>query len=121
MSRVLVIEDNRDTAESMRKLLEMVGWNVEVRYNGNDGVQAARQWHPDVVLCDIGLPGLDGFEVAWSLHADPATADALLVAITGYGGTEIQARAKVMGFAYFFTKPADFSAVIELIAPYCRS
>jgi CheY-like chemotaxis protein len=69
--RILVVEDNRDTADSLRMLLGFYGYEVDVAYSGPDGVQAAAQYQPDVVLCDIGLPGLDGYGVARTLRDNP--------------------------------------------------
>ena len=80
--RVLVVEDNRDAADSLRLLLRFFGHEVAVAYSGYDGVRAAELYRPDVVLCDIGLPGLDGYGVARKLRGDPATAQARLIAVT---------------------------------------
>jgi two-component system CheB/CheR fusion protein len=105
--RVLIVEDNCDAADSLRMLLEIIGHDVRVAYNGPDGVAEARRWQPGVVLCDIGLPGLDGYGVAEALRRDPATAGARLIAITGYGSEEDRRRALATGFDYHLTKPAD--------------
>src|ERR1051325_4398729 len=78
--RVLVVEDNPDSAESLRMLLDFFGHEVWVAGTGPDGVRLAQARRPEVVLCDIGLPGLDGFGVASALRHDPATADVYLVA-----------------------------------------
>src|SRR5262249_6143992 len=77
--RVLIIEDSHDAADSLRLFLQLVDHEVRVAYNGPEGVAVAREWRPDAVLSDIGLPGLDGFGVAVALRRDPATAGALLV------------------------------------------
>ena len=69
--RVLVVEDNRDAADTLRLLLALYGYEVAVAYSGHDGVRAAEQYRPDVVLCDIGLPGLDGYGVARKLRDNP--------------------------------------------------
>ena len=90
---ILVVEDNRDAADSLRMLLELFGHQVTVAYSGPDGVQAAGGSHPDVVLCDIGLPGLNGYGVASELRRNPATARAQLIAVTGYGQEEDRRRA----------------------------
>jgi hypothetical protein len=82
-ARVLVVDDNRDAAEMLRDLLEIAGCAVDVAHSGPAGVAAAARFRPEVVLCDIGLPGMDGFAVAAALRGDPATAAARLVAITG--------------------------------------
>ncbi len=113
--RILVVEDNRDAADSLRMLLELLGHEVRVAYAGPEGVQAARAWHPDIVLCDVGLPGLDGYGVAGELRRNPATAQARLVAVTGYGSDEDRDRARQAGFDHHLTKPADPAALVQLL------
>jgi signal transduction histidine kinase len=105
--RILVVEDNPDAAATMRDFLELSGHEVELAANGTDGLEAARQFHPQVVLCDLGLPGMDGFEVAARLRRDPATASAKLIAVTGYGREEDRRRSKEAGFDLHLTKPVD--------------
>ncbi len=107
--RILIIEDNRDGAESMRTLLSLLGHQTTVTYAGSSGLEAARQMKPDVVLCDIGLPGgMDGYAVARALRADPALSGLLLIALTGYGREEDQQRAAEAGFDHHMTKPVNF-------------
>jgi CheY-like chemotaxis protein len=105
--RILVIEDNRDSADILRLLLECYGYQVEVAYTGPDGVKAAEQYQPDVVLCDIGLPGLDGYGVARRLRDNPATAKAGLIAVTAYGQDEDRRRSHEAGFEHHLVKPVD--------------
>jgi PAS domain S-box-containing protein len=105
--RVLVVEDNLDSAESLRLLLELFGYQVTVAVTGPAGVAAARAGHPDVVICDLGLPGMDGFAVASALRHDPETAAARLIAVTGYGQEADKLRALEAGFNEHFTKPVD--------------
>jgi signal transduction histidine kinase/ActR/RegA family two-component response regulator len=105
--RILVVEDNHDAAETLRMLLQMFGHDVTVAYTGTDGVQAAKRSHPDVVLCDIGLPGLDGYGVVGALRRDPETAGARVIAITGYGAEEDRRRSRQAGFDLHLTKPLD--------------
>lgn len=105
--RILVVEDNPDAAESLRDFLELSGHEVELANSGLDGVQAARQFHPEIVLCDLGLPGMDGFQVAAALKGDPRTASARLIAVTGYGREEDRRRSKAAGFDLHLTKPVD--------------
>ena len=114
--RVLVVEDNRDAAESLRMLLELSGYEVAVAGTGPDGVRLGREWGPQVVLCDIGLPGLDGYGVARELRADPTTARSLLVAVTGYGQDEDRRKAREAGFDHHLVKPADPAELQRLLA-----
>lgn len=105
--RVLVVEDNRDTAETLRDLLELCGHEVVVAHTGPDGLSFAREFRPDVVLCDIGLPGMDGYDLAAALRRDPATASARLIAVSGYGRDEDRTRALEVGFDRHMLKPVD--------------
>lgn len=105
--RVMIIEDNRDAAETLRDLLELSGHVVELAYSGTLGVESARRFRPDAVLCDLGLPGMDGYEVARALRVDPATATARLIAISGYGQAEDRQRSLEAGFNLHLTKPVD--------------
>ena len=82
---MLIIEDCRDAADSLRLLLSMQGFEVAAAYTGPDGLAAAHRFRPDAVVCDLGLPGMSGFDVARALRADPGTASALLVCVSGYG------------------------------------
>ena len=105
--RILVVEDNRDAADSLCLLLEFSGHEVAVAYSGHDGVQAAEQYQPDVVLCDIGLPVLDGYGVACKLRDNPTTARARLIAVTAYGQDEDRRRSQEAGFEQHLVKPVD--------------
>jgi PAS domain S-box-containing protein len=113
--RILVVEDNRDSAESLRLLLQMFGHEVSVAYSGPEGVQAAKRWHPDVMLCDIGLPGLDGYGVVGELRRDPETAGTRAIAVTGYGGEEDRRRSQQAGFDLHLVKPADPEQLRDLL------
>jgi CheY-like chemotaxis protein len=114
--RVLVIEDNRDAADSLRILLELRGCEVQVAYTGPDGVRAAQQWRPEVILCDIGLPGLDGYGVAREVQRSKATARARLIAITGYGQEQDRIRSRHAGFSLHLTKPVDPEVLWQALA-----
>ena len=115
-ARVVIVEDNRATADSMRLLLGLYGYEVRVAYDGPDGVRVAEEWPPDYVLCDIGLPGLDGYGVADALRHHPATARTHLIAITAYGSDEARRRSREVGFERHFTKPVDPDALLGLLA-----
>jgi CheY-like chemotaxis protein len=113
--RVLVVEDNPDAAQTLAMLLHLLGHEVRVAHTGPDGVREAVEWSPDVVICDIGLPGLDGYGVARELRSRPSTRGALLIALTAYGMEEDVRRAGEAGFNYHVTKPADPNALVELL------
>jgi CheY-like chemotaxis protein len=113
--RILVIEDNRDAADSLRILLELMGHDVKVAYSGPDGVATAAAWAPEVIVCDIGLPGLDGYGVARAIRQAPATAHACLIALTGYGSDEDRRRAHEAGFDFHLVKPAPPEVLEELL------
>jgi signal transduction histidine kinase/DNA-binding response OmpR family regulator len=115
--RVLVIEDNPDSAESMRLLLTLSGHQVEVAPTGVAGMERAREFRPEVVLCDIGLPGgMDGYAVARAMRQDPELAPAFLIASTGYGQAEDQRRCREAGFDAHLTKPVDLPELQRLLA-----
>jgi signal transduction histidine kinase/DNA-binding response OmpR family regulator len=114
--RVLVVDDNQDAAESLGLLLEVSGHEVRVCHDGAAALRAAEEYRPEAVLLDIGLPGMDGYEVARRLRACPATRGALLVALTGYGQAEDQRRAREAGFDHHLIKPADVEALAGLLA-----
>lgn len=115
--RILVIEDNEDAADMLRELLELTGHDVAVAHRGQQGVQLSKEYKPDVVLCDIGLPGgMTGYDVATQLRADAETRDLRLVAVSGYGRTEDQQRAKSAGFDDHLTKPIDIRELQRLLA-----
>jgi CheY-like chemotaxis protein len=113
--RVLIVEDNRDAADSLHALLTLLGHDVRVAYTGPDGVATARDWRPEVIVCDIGLPDLDGYGVAAAVRSDPATAGALLIAVTGYGQEEDRRRALAAGFDHHLTKPAPPDVLLKLL------
>jgi PAS domain S-box-containing protein len=115
-SRILVIEDNKDAADSLRMLLSVLGHEVRVAFTGPAGVQAATEWLPEVVLSDIGLPGFDGFEVARRLRRQPGMEGAMLVALTGYGGPDDRRRGLEAGFDHYLTKPTDPADLQRLLA-----
>lgn len=115
-ARILVVDDNVDVAESMAVLLELEGHQVRTVYTAHAALETARAFQPDVVLLDIGLPGMDGYEVAKRLRASPATRQALLIALTGYGREEDRARSKAAGFDQHLVKPVEPEALNALIA-----
>ncbi len=113
--RVLVIEDNVDSAESLRAALEFDEHEVEVAYTGPEGVSKVRTFRPDVVFCDIGLPELDGYGVARAIRADPELRDVYLVALTGYALPEDLKKAREAGFDRHVSKPPTMELLAEIL------
>jgi CheY-like chemotaxis protein len=113
---VLIIEDNVDAADSLRDALRFGRHEVEVAYNGPDGVARARSFRPEVVLCDIGLPGMDGYDVARTLRADAQVNQARLIALSGYALPQDLQRAHEAGFEGHLAKPPRMEALETLLA-----
>jgi PAS domain S-box-containing protein len=114
--RVLLIEDNADAANSLLEVLKLCGHDVEVAYTGPDGIEKARAFGPEVVICDIGLPEMNGYEVARALRADPQLGRVTLVTLTGYAGPEDMAKAKAAGFDAHLAKPSSIEALERVLA-----
>src|SRR5262249_34739123 len=114
--RILIVEDNADGREMLRAALEIAGHQVFVAEDGPRGVDKASTVRPDVVLLDLGLPGLDGYEVARRLRHAPGGQDMLIVALSGYGRQEDKARSRESGFDFHLVKPVDPSAVERILA-----
>ncbi|MBA3598738.1 MAG: response regulator [Methylibium sp.] len=113
--RIAVIEDNVDANDSLNVLLTLVGHEVFSAYDGTSGASLVLESRPQMVLCDIGLPGMDGLAVATYLREEMREALPLMVALTGYGQTDDRARALAAGFALHLTKPVDTQALLALI------
>jgi signal transduction histidine kinase len=119
--RIFIVDDNQDAAETLSRLLECDRHTVASAYSGAQALQSIRNFHPDVVLLDIGLPGLDGYEVARLIRNDPANADVQLVAITGYGQHADRERARAAGFVEHLVKPLEYAALQRLLANLARA
>ena len=114
--RVLVVDDNVDTAESEAELVKLWGHEVAIAQNGPAAIELASKFHPHIALIDIGLPEMNGYEVARRLRQLPDVSGALLVAITGYGREEDQKAAREAGFDLHLTKPVDPVRLEKLLA-----
>ena len=114
--RVLIIEDNRDAADSLREVLELVNHSAMVAYSGDEGMERIRVHRPDVVLCDIGLPGMDGYEIARAVRADAALSATTLIALSGYAAAEDVAKAQEAGFDCHLAKPPSIEAIEHALA-----
>ncbi|MGI5861134.1 MAG: PAS domain S-box protein [Myxococcales bacterium] len=117
--RVLIVEDNRDAARTLGDALELLGHEVAVAYDGQEGVRKARGLRPEVVLCDIGLPGLDGYGVARAVREDGELAGVFLVALTGYARPEDLRHAAEAGFQRHLAKPPDIDAISRILDECC--
>ena len=113
--RVLVVEDNRDSAESLRRLLELCGYAVTVAETAKEGLDAAKSIVPDVILCDIGLPDSDGFSLARALRKNPETSTARLIAVTAYGKDEDKEQSKKAGFVLHLLKPVSPGTLLRVL------
>ncbi|SRR5579883_3111699 len=113
--RLLVVDDNRDAAESMSMLLEMWGHDVVYAYDGPTALRTAEQWQPEAVFLDIGLPGMDGYEVAERLRELPRAKGAVVIAITGYGQDDDRLRSRRAGIDHHLVKPVAPDALRSLI------
>jgi CheY-like chemotaxis protein/anti-sigma regulatory factor (Ser/Thr protein kinase) len=112
--RVLIVDDYADAADSMAALLRVDGQEVRIAHDGPAALEAARGFKPSVVFLDIGLPGMNGFQVARALRAAPETKDCLLIAISGYGQAEDQKNSKEAGFDRHLVKPVDMLELQEI-------
>ena len=114
-TRVLVVDDNRDYAQTLAVLLKDMADEVRVEHDGIAGLAAAAQFVPDVAFVDIGMPGLNGFELAMRLRASPATRNTLLVAVTGYGQPADRDRGVESGFDVYLVKPVDVERLRDIL------
>ena len=114
--RVLIVDDNEDAANSLALVLKLGGHETTCVYTATDAVARALAFRPDAVLLDIGLPGMDGYEVAQQMRELPSLRDVRLVAVTGYGGTEDRRRAREAGFDDHLVKPVEFAVLDRVLA-----
>jgi CheY-like chemotaxis protein len=119
--RILVVDDNQDAADSLAKLLtRAMGQQVEVAYDGPGALEVADRFRPDVILLDLGLPGMSGFEMAERLRRRAEFRGTLLVAVTGWGQEDDKRRSKEAGIDFHLVKPVDPAALRGLIASGSR-
>jgi two-component system, chemotaxis family, CheB/CheR fusion protein len=114
--RVLIVDDNEDAANSLAMILKLGGHETASVYTAVDALQRAADFRPDVVLLDIGLPGMDGYEVAQKMRELPGLRDIRLVAVTGYGRSDDRLRARDAGFDDHLTKPVEFAILERTLA-----
>jgi CheY-like chemotaxis protein len=109
--RVLIVDDNEDAANSLAMILKLSGHETASVYTAMDALERAVSFRPDVVLLDIGLPGMDGYEVAQKMRELPGLRGIRLVAVTGYGRSDDRLRARDAGFDDHLTKPVEFAVL----------
>ena len=120
--RVLVVDDNVDSAQSMGMLLELEGFTVDLAYDGDQALSRAALFQPNAVLLDIGLPGLNGYQVAQQLREQSTREGGmpiLLVAVSGYGRDKDRQTSRLAGFNVHLTKPADPVEVLRVLDQHC--
>jgi CheY-like chemotaxis protein len=114
-SRILIVDDNKDLAGSLARLLRILGHDVEVVFDGRKGIETARSYRPRVVILDIGLPNLDGYQVARTLRQEGFN-DTMIIALSGYVHEEDRERSREAGMDHHLTKPVDLKTIARLIA-----
>jgi CheY-like chemotaxis protein len=114
--RVLVVDDSVDSAESTAIILEMSGHEVRKAHDGPDALSLAADFRPDVVLMDIGMPGMSGHEVAYRMRQTPGMRDIVLIAMTGYGRQADHEESRAAGFDHHLVKPLDFDKLREVLS-----
>ena len=114
--RVLVVDDNQDAADSLGMLLTLLGADVQVVHGGGEALEAMRHFKPGVVLLDLGMPHMDGLEVARRVREDPEMRSATLVALTGWGQREDRRRTGEAGFDYHVVTPADVRTLQSMLS-----
>jgi CheY-like chemotaxis protein len=115
---ILIVDDNADAANAMKKLLTLIGYTVSLAYSGEEALEAVRIKKPKVMLLDIRMPEMDGYEVAKELRADPSHTDIALVALTGFGQDEDKQKAESAGFNHHLTKPASLNDIRSVLDRY---
>ena len=114
--RILVVDDNQDAADSLGTLLQQQGHKVAVAYGGEEGVAKARQWRPDLIFLDLGMPRLDGIEAAKLLRSLSGGERIALVALTGWGQEQDQQRTRDAGFNWHLVKPIDMKDLNRIVS-----
>jgi DNA-binding response OmpR family regulator len=112
----LIVDDSEDGAESLAILLRLEGYETHQAYDGVDAIEAAERLQPDAILLDIGLPGLNGYEVCRRIRQQPWGKDLTLIALTGWGQEEDRHRSREAGFDAHMVKPVDHDALLERLA-----
>jgi two-component system CheB/CheR fusion protein len=113
--RIVIVDDDVDTTNTLTMLLQMKGYEVIRCYAGADAIEKACSFHVEVVILDLAMPEVDGYEVARQLRQSDACKDTLLIAVTGYADEEHHQRAMQVGFDHYFIKPVDFAVLHDVL------
>ena len=114
--RILVVDDNEDSAKTMRWMMELIfGHDVRISHDGASAIATATAFVPDVVLLDIGLPGMNGYEICHAMRQEPLLKNTIIVAVTGWGQKEHRERSKAAGFDYHLVKPVTVETLQEVL------
>lgn len=113
--RILVVDDNENCAKVMMWTLEALGHTVQMALNGQDAIELAKSFHPNVVFLDIGLPGMNGYEICQAMRKEPVLQNTVFIAQTGWGEKEHIKRSKEAGFIYHLVKPVDIGMLKKIL------
>ena len=113
--RILVVDDNVDAADTLEALLGMDGFDVTTAYDGLAAVAAAKAHQPDVIVMDIGMPGMDGYDAARMIRQEPGAEKIVLIALTGWGQITDKNRASLAGFDHHLVKPVDYETLTKCL------
>jgi CheY-like chemotaxis protein len=113
--KILIIDDNQDFADVMSELIEMLGYRTFIANKGREGIAKAKEFHPDVIICDIGLPEMNGYEVAESIRNDNELKDLLLISLSGYTSQKDIERSMAAGFNQHLAKPVDINDIENIL------
>ena len=114
--RILIVEDNRDSADSLKTLLEALGYQLQVVYDGEAAVRAAAAAPPDVIIMDLGLPGMNGYEAATKIRQQNSGKRPMIVALTGWGQQADRQRSAAVGIDHHLVKPLDLAELRRILA-----
>ena len=113
--RILVVDDNENCAKVLMWTMEMLGHTVKMAVDGKAAIALAQLFHPEIVLLDIGMPGMNGYEICQAMRNEPALQNTVFIALTGWGEREHHERSKEAGFDYHLVKPLDIEALKDIL------
>jgi len=111
-----VVDDHADTVESLAMLLKIQGHEVQTARDGSEAIAVALRWRPEFIVLDLGLPGIDGYQVAARLKQEPSCGASVIIAVTGYGQVEDRQRSRAAGIDHHLLKPVDPGVLLALLA-----